>query len=184
MKADEKDFNESNLEFDQGDIKISLSFFDLMRGPREIIELPEGNEDEKLFISEFFDFHQSGDFFTHIFEEKISFNKLFDVKREGARGGHRSYMLTALVSLDLLRRRDLLQYYSSFENLFDNWATSFSNIDALNDIIQDGYKEDYYKENRKELRPITNILNDFVEEMKYIIDTMPEVVSVPINRVN
>ena len=161
-------------------ISICLSYFDLARGPRELIVVPTNTQNSRLFVSQFFDFHDTGDFFTHLFNAQLSFNYLFDIEQEDARGGSRMFMLTALVSLGLFKKKNLLQYYPSIENLFKGWANSFSNIENVNDYIVDGAKA--IQENS--ILPLKVKIEEFVDELHYIIESIPEVVPVPINTFN
>ncbi len=162
------------------EISICLSFFDEFDGPRVIWMLPKENQSEHIFISQFFDFHKTGEFFTHIFNDQLSFNYLFNLEREKARGGSREFMLSSLVSLEILRKRDLLQYYPSIKDLFKNWQKSLASIPEINPMIVDG-KETFLE---SEIKPIIMKLDEFLEELHYLIDMMPEVMPVPANRIH
>ena len=161
-------------------VEISLSFFDLLLGPREIISLPWMFEkDHKLMVSEFFDFHKSGDFFTHIFQDRLSFNYLFEMKKpDNVRGGKRLFMLTASVPFNLLKRKDLLHYYTSMQNLFTEWEKDLVKVEGLTTKIKDGYR----KINEDELHALISALNNYLGELQFIIQVMPDVISIPMER--
>jgi hypothetical protein len=165
---------------DQEMLEISLSFFDLILGPRLIATLPWVNETHyNHFVSEFFDFHEAGDFFTHIFAECLSFNHLFSIPYpENKRGNNRLLMLTASVPINILKRKDLLQYYPSIENLFREWGKDFRKKTDINQLIIDG---DLSIRNKP--KPILKCLNQYLGELEFIINVTPETVSVPVNKI-
>ena len=83
-------------------------------------------------------------------------------------------MLTALVSLDLMRKTGMLQYYQSIKNLFDNWADILEETPELITNIHHGVRD----EDPQILKPIYEKLKDFHDELIYLIRVMPEVVTI------
>lgn len=163
---------------EQDMLELSLSFFDLILGPRQIAVLPWSNiRNRNNFVSEFFDFHQPNDFFTHIYANYLSFNFLFEIPDpDNNRGGMRMLMLTASVPFALFKKRALLQYYGSIEELFRDWATDLQKTPNLSLLFQDGR---YQPE--REIQPLLLKLCAYMGELQFIINVMPETFSVPIS---
>ncbi len=160
-------------------VEISLSFFDLVLGPRLIASLPWVTETaQSHFVSEFFDFHEDGDFFTHIFNDFLSFNHLFNIANPtNIRGGRRLLMISASVPFSLLKKKDILQYYSSIENLFREWGKDIELKPSINETIKDGSIHSY-----SEPGPILRCLNNYLGELEFILNVMPDTVAVPIEK--
>ncbi|WP_371805720.1 hypothetical protein [Candidatus Lokiarchaeum ossiferum] len=159
-------------------VEITLSFFDLIIGPRVITGLPWYNEGRlNQFISEYFDFHKPGDFFCHIFANSLSFNRLFQINNpDNVRGGKRLFMLTTSIPFTLLKRKDLLQYFPSIEQLFIDWEKDLAHLSHLNQIIQDGKRE-----NENSLQPILYKLSQYLGELQFIIHVTPDTITIPMN---
>ena len=161
-------------------IHLSLSFFDMVLGPRHILTVPGDLTNKKNhFVAQFFDFHQNGDFFMHVFEDYLSFNHLFSTKMHSdhLRGGKRLLMLTASIPLTVMRRKDLLQYFPSLKQLFKDWTHNFDHSPKLTKGIQDGRKilneQDVFK-------PLIRELNYFLTELEFIIQiAVPDTVQIP-----
>jgi hypothetical protein len=161
-------------------IHLSLSYFDFLLGPRHILTVPGDLTNKKNhFVAQFFDFHQNGDFFMHVFEDYLSFNHLFSTKMfsDHLRGGKRLLMLTASIPLTVMRRKDLLQYFPSLKQLFRDWSQNFDHNPKLSAGIQDGKKilieQDVF-------RPLINELNLFLTELEFIIQiAVPDTVQIP-----
>ncbi len=161
-------------------IHLALSYFDFVLGPRHILTVPGDLTNKKNhFVAQFFDFHQNGDFFMHVFEDYLSFNHLFSTKMfsDRLRGGKRLLMLTASIPLTVMRRKDLLQYFPSLKQLFRDWSQNFDRNPKLSAGIQDGKKilieQDVF-------RPLINELNLFLTELEFIIQiAVPDTVQIP-----
>lgn len=167
-------------EFKQQEmVEISLSFFDLVLGPRLIASLPWVTETtQSHFVSEFFDFHEDGDFFTHIFKDFLSFNHLFSIANPAnIRGGRRLLMLSASVPFSLLKRKDILQYYISIENLFREWAKDIEQKPSINAAIKDGSIQQHSGPG-----PILRCLSNYLGELEFILNVMPDTVAIPIEK--
>ena len=161
-------------------IHISLSYFDFVLGPRHILTVPGDLTNKKNhFVAQFFDFHQNGDFFMHVFEDYLSFNHLFSTQifSDSLRGGKRLLMLTASIPLTVMKRKDLLQYFPSLKQLFSDWTQNFDHNPKLTIGIQDGKKilieQDVFK-------PLIRELNYFLTELEFIIQiAVPDTVQIP-----
>ncbi|MHA1746312.1 MAG: hypothetical protein ACTSWW_09955 [Promethearchaeota archaeon] len=161
-------------------IHLALSYFDFVLGPRHILTVPGDLTNKKNhFVAQFFDFHQNGDFFMHVFEDYLSFNHLFSTKMfsDHLRGGKRLLMLTASIPLTVMRRKDLLQYFPSLKQLFRDWSKNFDHNPKLSAGIQDGKKilieQDVF-------RPLIHELNLFLTELEFIIQiAVPDTVQIP-----
>ena len=160
-------------------VEISLSFFDLVLGPRLIASLPWVTETaQSHFVSEFFDFHEEGDFFAHIFKDLLSFNHLFSISNPlNPRGGRRLLMLSASVPFSLLKRKDILQYISSIENLFLEWSKDIAHKPYINETIKDGFIFEQTAPG-----PILRCLSNYLGELEFILNVMPDTVAVPIEK--
>ncbi len=164
--------------FEQEMVEMTLSFFDLIIGPRVITGLPWYNEGRSnQFISEYFDFHKPGDFFCHIFSNSLSFNRLFQVDNpSNIRGGNRLFMLTASIPFTLLARKDILHYFPSIEQLFTDWERDLARLEHLNRIIKDGKRE-----NENSLQPILHKLSDYLGELQFVIHVTPDTIAIPLS---
>lgn len=159
-------------------VEMTLSFFDLIIGPRVITGLPWYDEERSnQFISEYFDFHKPGDFFCHIFSNSLSFNGLFQIENpENVRGGKRLFMLTASIPFSLLARKDILHYFPSIEQLFVDWERDLAKMPQLNQTIKDGKRE-----NEKSLRSILYKLSNYLGELQFIIQVTPDTIAIPLS---
>ena len=161
-------------------IKITLSYFDFVLGPRHILTVPDDLENRNNhFIAQFFDFHQNGDFFTHIFKDYLSFNHLFSTQifSDTLRGGKRLLMLTVSIPLALMKRKDLFQYYPSLKQLFVDWTRNFDYNSKLTKGIQDG-KQIFIEQ--EVFNPLIQELNNYLTELKFIIQiAVPDTVQIP-----
>ena len=160
-------------------VEISLSFFDLILGPRLIASLPWVDEVvQNRFVSEFFDFHSPSDFFSHIFKDYLSFNLLFNISNpSNIRGGKRLLMLTASIPFNLLKRKDILQYYPSLESLFREWANDIKNKPKINQSIKDGQNDPQNTQ-----KGILRTLNNYLGELQFILSVMPDTISIPVDK--
>ena len=169
------------MEFDyleQDMVEITLSVFDLIIGPRVITGLPWYNEGRSnQFTAEYFDFHKPGDFFCHIYSNSLSFNRLFQINNpNNSRGGKRHFMLTAVIPFTLLKRKDILHYFPSLEQLFIDWERDLEKLSTLNQIIKDGKRE-----SEMQLQPILYKLSNYLGELQFIIHVTPDTMAIPIS---
>lgn len=147
---------------------ITLSYFDNAIGPRSILCVPWGDSKPTL-VSQFFDFHISDDFFTHIFGGVVSFNRLFTISNENSRGGINTFMLTTVIPFSVLQHNEIfLRYYNSFAQLLDDWVNQFKNAfypSHFGDIIMDGCLQF----DEQKAKPLIALMDEFLNELEYIM---------------
>ena len=86
-------------------------------------------------------------------------------------------MLSASVPFSLLKRKDILQYYISIENLFREWARDIEQKPSINAAIKDGTVQSHSGPG-----PILRCLSNYLGELEFILNVMPDTVAVPIDK--
>jgi hypothetical protein len=87
-------------------------------------------------------------------------------------------MLTASIPFNLLKRKDILQYYPSLESLFREWANDIKNKPQFDEGIKDGQKDDQNTQ-----KSILKTLDNYLGELQFILSVMPDTISIPVEKV-
>ena len=87
-------FEESTIEITSNQpVELILSYYDPILGPREILSVPGlRTKNKSVLVSQYFDFHHSGDFFINLHEQQVTFNQIFSIDRLNSLGNQKQFM--------------------------------------------------------------------------------------------